>query len=59
MVWNGNQVNAEYGGIKSATDQPSRQTSSATPDTQQAGPSNVLALPGAILAVVILGNLMN
>lgn len=40
------KVHAEYGGIKS-TAQPSQQTNSATQNhSQQAGSSNVLALPG-------------
>ncbi|CAJ1963384.1 unnamed protein product [Sphenostylis stenocarpa] len=41
------KVSVEYAGIKSTVNQPPRQVSSAAQDrAQQAGPSNVLALPG-------------
>jgi len=40
----------EYAGIKSTANEPAHQGNSAAQDrAQQAGPSNVLALPGALL----------
>ena len=40
----------EYAGIKSTANQPARQVNSAAQDhAHQAGPSNALALPGALL----------